>query len=131
MIRHKSTESRILLVPRINVGPPEIVRRGADIADQTIFSNPCRPSHRRTVSVLRLFIMNLSLTLASVATNAAQLIFTQRLLHGIGGAMVYNISCFYLEEWFIKRKGLAYSIFWAGTGISHFYVVYYIPQANS
>ena len=34
-----------------------------------------------------------------------------------GGALVYNPFIFYLDEWFVKRKGLAYGIFWAGTGV--------------
>lgn len=31
--------------------------------------------------------------------------------------MLYNPFLFYLNEWFSERKGLAYGIFWAGTGI--------------
>ena len=31
--------------------------------------------------------------------------------------MVYNPFIFYLDEWFVKRKGLAYGIFWAGSGV--------------
>ena len=31
--------------------------------------------------------------------------------------MIYNPFLFYLDEWFIKRKGLAFGIFWAGSGV--------------
>jgi dipeptide/tripeptide permease len=31
--------------------------------------------------------------------------------------MLYSPTIFYLDEWFIKRKDLAFSIMWAGTGI--------------
>lgn len=31
--------------------------------------------------------------------------------------MIYNPFLFYVDEWFIKRKGLAFGIFWAGSGI--------------
>ncbi|KAL8867972.1 MAG: hypothetical protein Q9174_005307, partial [Haloplaca sp. 1 TL-2023] len=37
-------------------------------------------------------------------------------LFGIGGALIYNPFIFYLDEWFIERKGLAYGVFWAGQG---------------
>ena len=45
------------------------------------------------------------------------LVLTQGLLYGVGGALLYNPFIFYLDEWFIKRKGLAYGVFWAGTGV--------------
>ncbi|KAL8785270.1 MAG: hypothetical protein Q9213_003474 [Squamulea squamosa] len=61
--------------------------------------------------------MTLSLILASFATHVVHLIFTQGILYGTGGAFIYNPFLFYLDEWFIERKGLAYGIFWAGTGI--------------
>ena len=35
----------------------------------------------------------------------------------MGGALVYNPFIFYLDEWFIERKGFAYGVFWAGTGL--------------
>lgn len=47
----------------------------------------------------------------------AHLILTQGILYGIGGALLYNPFLFYLDEWFIKRKGLAYGIFFSGTGL--------------
>lgn len=54
---------------------------------------------------------------ASFATHVIHLVLTQGLLYGVGGALVYNPFIFYLDEWFVKRKGLAYGIFWAGTGV--------------
>lgn len=62
-------------------------------------------------------MMTLSLIFASFATHVSHLIASQGLLYGVGGAFVYNPFLFYLDEWFIERKGLAYGIFWAGTGI--------------
>lgn len=78
---------------------------------------PSRPAHRKAASVLGLFTMTISLIAASFATHVYHLILTQGLLYGVGGAFLYNPFLFYLDEWFIERKGLAYGIFWAGTGI--------------
>lgn len=47
----------------------------------------------------------------------AQLILTQGALYGIGGSLLYNPFLFYLDEWFIRRKGMAYGIFFSGTGL--------------
>ena len=60
----------------------------------------------------------LALIAASFANNVTELIITQGAMYGIGGAFLYNPFVFYLDEWFILRKGLAFGILWAGTGIS-------------
>lgn len=75
------------------------------------------PSQRKNVSVLGLVFLSTGIFAASFATHTYHLIFTQGLLYGIGGAMIYNPFLFYLDEWFIKRKGLAFGIFWAGSGV--------------
>ncbi|KAL8999570.1 MAG: hypothetical protein Q9169_001659 [Polycauliona sp. 2 TL-2023] len=54
---------------------------------------------------------------ASFATCTAHLILTQGVLYGLGAAMLYNPFIYYLDEWFVERKGLAYGIFWAGSGV--------------
>ena len=59
-----------------------------------------------------------ALVMASFATHVAHLVFTQGLLYGVGAALLYNPFMIYIEEWFEEQKGLAYSIFWAGTGFS-------------
>lgn len=40
------------------------------------------------------------------------------MLYGIGVSLLYNPFIFYLDEWFVKRKGLAFGVFWAGTGFA-------------
>ncbi len=65
-----------------------------------------------------LTLITISLVLASFSTQVTELVLTQGALYGIGGAFVYNPFIFYLDEWFIERKGLAFGILWAGTGIS-------------
>ena len=75
------------------------------------------PSQRRNTSILGLALLTIGLVAASFATAVWQLILTQGLLYGIGGALVYNPFLFYVDDWFVKRKGLAYGVFWAGTGV--------------
>lgn len=59
--------------------------------------------------------MTASLVGASCATAVNHLVWTQGLLYGVGGSLLYNPFIFYLDEWFVKRKGLAYGVAWAGT----------------
>lgn len=76
------------------------------------------PTHRLLMTLFGLAMVVLSLITASFANNVTELIFTQGAMYGIGGAFLYNPFVFYLDEWFIERKGLAFGILWAGTGIS-------------
>ena len=73
------------------------------------------PRHRRKVSVLGLLLITASLLGASCATRVDHLVWTQGLLYAVGGSLLYNPFMFYLDEWFVKRKGLAYGVAWAGT----------------
>ena len=70
------------------------------------------------MTALGLGMVILSLLAASFANSVTDLLFTQGAMYGIGGAFLYNPFVFYLDEWFIERKGLAFGILWAGTGIS-------------
>ena len=62
--------------------------------------------------------MIIGLIAASFANRVSDLIVTQGAIYGLGGALLYNPFVFYLDEWFIVRKGLAFGILWAGTGIA-------------
>lgn len=75
------------------------------------------PSQRKNVSLVGLGIIAVALVAASFAEHVFHLIITQGALYGVGGAMMYNPFIFYLDEWFIERKELAYGIFWAGAGL--------------
>jgi MFS family permease len=74
------------------------------------------PSIRRLSSILGLMITVSALLASSFATRVWHLILTQGMLYGIGGSLLYSPTMFYLDEWFIQRKGLAFGIMWAGTG---------------
>lgn len=59
-----------------------------------------------------------ALVAASCANRTLDLLVTQGIFYGIGGAMLYTPFIIRLDEWFIERKGLAFGLLWAGTGIS-------------
>ncbi|TWU73460.1 hypothetical protein ED733_004916 [Metarhizium rileyi] len=68
--------------------------------------------------VIGVFIMCISLIAASYSTVVPHLVVTQGVLFAIGSSLSYCPCIAYLNEWFDKRKGMAYGIMWAGTGLS-------------
>ncbi|KAK1756112.1 major facilitator superfamily domain-containing protein [Echria macrotheca] len=62
--------------------------------------------------------MCLALALSSLCTTVPQLIATQGVLYAIGGSITYSPCIVYLDEWFARRKGLAYGVMWSGTGLA-------------
>ncbi|KAF2006141.1 putative MFS monocarboxylate transporter [Amniculicola lignicola CBS 123094] len=72
---------------------------------------------KRPAIALGLVIMCLALGLSSLAQNTTHLIVTQGVFYAIGGGLTYSPVIVYVDEWFVKRKGLAYGIMWAGTGL--------------
>jgi MFS family permease len=75
------------------------------------------PQYKRTAIVTGLLLMCLALGLSSLCSTVPQLIVTQGILYGIGGAVAYSPVVTILDEWFLRRKGLAFGIMWAGTGL--------------
>ncbi|KAK7962309.1 uncharacterized protein PG986_003134 [Apiospora aurea] len=72
----------------------------------------------RWTPVVGLFIMSISLAASSFCNTVPQLIACQGCLYAIGGGIAYAPCILYLDEWFVRRKGLAYGIMWSGTGIA-------------
>ena len=62
--------------------------------------------------------MCFSLAMASFASNLTHLILSQGVGFGIGGCIAYSPSILFMSEWFDKRRGLAFGIVWAGSGVS-------------
>lgn len=60
----------------------------------------------------------LSLVAASFATTIGVLIATQGVLYSIGFTLMYFPIISMLNEWFVARRGLAYGIITAATGLS-------------
>ena len=54
--------------------------------------------------------------LSSLATEVWHLVLTQGVLYAIGGCLLYYPIYNYIEEWFVRRRGFAYGIMWAGSG---------------
>ncbi|KAJ5094827.1 hypothetical protein N7456_010688 [Penicillium angulare] len=63
-------------------------------------------------------IMCLALSLSSFATSTTGLILSQGVAYGIGASLAYAPTIVFMEDWFVRRKGLAFGIMWAGTGLS-------------
>ncbi|KAH8195106.1 hypothetical protein TruAng_010726 [Truncatella angustata] len=63
-----------------------------------------------------LFMASLVIALSSFCTTVPQLIATQGILFGIGGCFAYTPCVLYIDEWFVKRKGMAYGIMWSAAG---------------
>ncbi|KAI9155025.1 MFS transporter asaE [Paramyrothecium foliicola] len=67
-----------------------------------------------------LLVMCIALGLSSLSQTTTHLILSQGILFAIGGSICYCPCLFYLNEWFVERKGLAYGVMWSGTGIGGF-----------
>jgi MFS family permease len=74
------------------------------------------PSIRRRTSIFGLILTVTTLIASSFSTAVWHLILTQGVLYAIGGSLLYAPTVFYLDEWFIQKKGLAFGIMWAGVG---------------
>ena len=61
-------------------------------------------------------IVVLAVFLSSSATQLWQLVLTQGVLYAIGGNLVYYPIFVFIDEWFVRRKGIAYGVMWAGSG---------------
>lgn len=57
-------------------------------------------------------IVAVALIGASFAQRVSHLIGCQGVLFAIGGNLVFTPTVTYLDEWFVKRKGLAIGIMW-------------------
>ena len=61
-------------------------------------------------------VVVLAVFLSSFATKVWHLILTQGILYAIGGNLVYYPIFMFIDEWFVRRKGFAFGIMWAGSG---------------
>ncbi|KAH7389608.1 major facilitator superfamily domain-containing protein [Phaeosphaeria sp. MPI-PUGE-AT-0046c] len=75
------------------------------------------PQSRRPCIWIGLLTMCLALGLSSLSQTVTHLIVTQGVLYAIGGALCYSPAILFLDEWFVQKKGLAFGMMWAGTGL--------------
>lgn len=76
------------------------------------------PRWARYSPLVGLFILCAALCVSAWATSVTQLIIAQGVFYGVGGAIAYTPCTMYIDEWFVKRKGLAYGIMWSGTSLA-------------
>lgn len=55
-------------------------------------------------------IIVVALIASSFSTHVWHLILTQGILYGIGGGILYAPVLMFIDEWFVKRKGLALGV---------------------
>lgn len=79
----------------------------------------CRlyPRQARWFTLAGLIIASLGLAMSSFCNSVPQLIGTQGILFGVGGCIAYCPCTLYIDEWFVRRKGLAYGIVWSAAGV--------------
>ncbi|KXH53286.1 hypothetical protein CSAL01_01934 [Colletotrichum salicis] len=72
------------------------------------------PRLRRWFGPLGLVLTTIGFLLSSFATTVWQLIATQGVICALGCGLLFTPTILYLDEWFVKRKGLAYGVMGAG-----------------
>ncbi|KAI0159981.1 major facilitator superfamily domain-containing protein [Hypoxylon sp. FL1284] len=77
----------------------------------------CRlyPRLGRWFTIIGIVINSAAMAISSICTTVPQLILTQGLMAGVGGCLAYAPCDLYIDEWFVKRKGLAYGIVFGAT----------------
>lgn len=75
------------------------------------------PRYQRLGCAAGVLLMCLALGLSSLSTNVTHLILTQGIFYAIGGSIAYSPCILLMEDWFDRRKGLAFGVMWAGTGL--------------
>ena len=76
------------------------------------------PEYQQRIAASGVFIMCLGLGLASLVDNLPKLVVCQGLLYAVGGILAYAPCLMLVDDWFDKKKGLAYGVMWAGSGVS-------------
>lgn len=78
----------------------------------------CRlfPRRARWFTLAGLFVASLAMALSSFCTTVPQLIGIQGVLFGVAGCFAYVPCVLYIDEWFVRRKGMAYGIMWSAAG---------------
>lgn len=76
------------------------------------------PKLRAWATPIGLVIMCLALGLGSLSTNVTHLILTQGIIYAVGGGLAWTPILFYIEEWWVRRRGFAYGATMAGLGLS-------------
>lgn len=76
------------------------------------------PRLRRWFGPIGLAMAFIGFLLSSFATRIWQLLVTQGIISGVGCGLLFTPTTLYMDEWFVKRKGLALGIMWAGKSVT-------------
>ncbi|KAF2278820.1 MFS general substrate transporter [Westerdykella ornata] len=76
------------------------------------------PKMRLWATPAGLIVMCLALGLGSLSNSIPQLIVTQGIFYALGGTLAWTPILFFIEEWWVRRRGFAYGVMMAGFGIS-------------
>lgn len=76
------------------------------------------PRYQRLAAAGGLTVMCLALAVSSFSSTSTHLIVTQGVIYAVGGSFAYSPCILFMDQWFVKKKGLAYGIMWAGTGLA-------------
>ena len=76
------------------------------------------PHLQRHCAILGLVLTVAGSVLSSFSVAVWHLIATQGVLCAIGNGLLFSPTTLYLDQWFVRRKGLAYGIMWAAKSIS-------------
>ncbi|KAK7923317.1 hypothetical protein PG985_007388 [Apiospora marii] len=78
----------------------------------------CRlfPRRARWFTLAGLSVASLAMALSSLCRTVPQLIGVQGVLFGAAGCFAYSPCVLYIDEWFVRRKGMAYGIMWSAGG---------------
>lgn len=83
------------------------------------------PRFKRYSSTIGLVVMCLSLSLSSFSRTTMQLILSQGIGYALGGSFAYSPTILYMDEWFVKRKGLAFGIMWVSSMTTYPFTIPY------
>ncbi|KAE8363021.1 major facilitator superfamily domain-containing protein [Aspergillus caelatus] len=89
------------------------------------------PGLCRISSVAGLVIAVVGILSSAFATTVWQLLATQGIIYPIGACTLYYPVLIYIDEWFVRRKGLAYGICWAGSGLAGIIFPFIVSAALS
>jgi MFS family permease len=76
------------------------------------------PRLRRWFGPIGLAMTFVGFLLSSFSTRIWQLVVTQGVISGLGCGLLFTPTTLYMDEWWVKRKGLALGIMWAGKNVT-------------
>ncbi|KAK4555374.1 hypothetical protein LTR86_007671 [Recurvomyces mirabilis] len=80
------------------------------------------PQHRRTMCCVGWMMCVFGLLGASLATHVWELLLWQGVVYGTGWVVCYTPFLFMLNEWFVRRRGLAYGILFGASGVTGLFI---------